>query len=76
MEAVGISSTSVYFMETIGRYIPQNSHVHIRRRDNLKSYPDYSSRFRDKKSVIRFVSPNTSLEMFSLYAKKELYYKS
>jgi hypothetical protein len=36
MEAVCTSKTSVYF-KTTRRYIPEDSHLHTRRRENLKS---------------------------------------
>jgi hypothetical protein len=37
MKAVRTSETSVY-SETTRRYIPEGSHVHARRRENLKSH--------------------------------------
>jgi hypothetical protein len=36
-EAVSISETSVSFYETTRRNIPADSHLHTRRRENLKS---------------------------------------
>jgi hypothetical protein len=36
MEAVHTSDTSVYSNETTRRYIPEVSHLHARRRENLK----------------------------------------
>jgi hypothetical protein len=38
MEAVGISETSVNFYESTWRNIPEDSHIHIRHRENLKSH--------------------------------------
>jgi hypothetical protein len=38
MEAVHTSETSVNFNLTIQRYIPEDSELHTRRRENLKSY--------------------------------------
>jgi hypothetical protein len=38
MEAVRNAETSVYFHETTRRYIPEICHLHIRRRENLKSH--------------------------------------
>jgi hypothetical protein len=38
MEAVRTSETSVYSNEITRRYIPEGSHLHNRRRENLKSY--------------------------------------
>jgi hypothetical protein len=38
METVSTSETSVNFYETIRRNIPEDSHLHTRRRENLKSY--------------------------------------
>jgi hypothetical protein len=38
MEAVRISETSVNFNVTTRRYIPEDSKLHTRRRENLKSY--------------------------------------
>jgi hypothetical protein len=37
MDAVRTSETSVY-SETTGRYIPEGSNLHTRRRENLKSH--------------------------------------
>jgi hypothetical protein len=37
MEAVRISKTLVYFNDTTGRYIPEGSDLHTRRRETLKS---------------------------------------
>jgi hypothetical protein len=36
MKEVRTSETSVYFNETIPRYIPEDRHLHTRRRENLK----------------------------------------
>jgi hypothetical protein len=38
MEAVGTSETSVNFNVTTWRYIPEDSKLHTRRRENLKSH--------------------------------------
>jgi hypothetical protein len=38
MEAVGTSETSVNFYQTTRRNIPEDSHLHTRRRENLKSH--------------------------------------
>jgi hypothetical protein len=38
MEAVRTSETFVYFNETTGRYIPEDSKLHTRRRENLKAH--------------------------------------
>jgi hypothetical protein len=38
MEAASTSKTSVNFHETTRRYNPEDSHLHSRRRENLKSY--------------------------------------
>jgi hypothetical protein len=38
MEAVHTSETSVYFNETIWRYIPEGCHLHTRHRGNLKAH--------------------------------------
>jgi hypothetical protein len=38
MEAARTSETSVNFYQTTRRYNPENSHLHTRRRENLKSY--------------------------------------
>jgi hypothetical protein len=40
MEAVSTSETSVNFYETTRRNIPEDSHLHIRRRENLKYHRD------------------------------------
>jgi hypothetical protein len=37
-EAVSTSETSVNFYHTTQRNIPEDSHLHTRRRENLKSY--------------------------------------
>jgi hypothetical protein len=38
MEAVSTSKTSVNFYDTTRRNIPEDSHLHICRRENLKSH--------------------------------------
>jgi hypothetical protein len=38
MEAASTSETSVNFYQTTQRYNPEDSHLHTRRRENLKSY--------------------------------------
>jgi hypothetical protein len=38
MEAVSISETSLDFYETTGRNIPEDSNLHTRRHENLKSH--------------------------------------
>jgi hypothetical protein len=38
MEAASTSETSVNFYQTTRRYNPEDSHLHTRRRENLKSY--------------------------------------
>jgi hypothetical protein len=38
MEAACTSETLVNFYQTTRRYNPEDSHLHIRRRENLKSY--------------------------------------
>jgi hypothetical protein len=38
MEKARTSETSVYSNETTWRYIPEGSHLHTRRRENLKSH--------------------------------------
>jgi hypothetical protein len=38
MEAVRTCETSVYSNKTTRRYIPEGSHLHIYRRENLKSH--------------------------------------
>jgi hypothetical protein len=38
MEAVSTSEMSVSFYQTTRRNIPEDSHVHTRRRENLKSH--------------------------------------
>jgi hypothetical protein len=37
IEAIRISETSVYFHKTTWSYSPESSHLHTRRRENLKS---------------------------------------
>jgi hypothetical protein len=37
MEAINTSETSVNFYQTSRRNIPEDCHLHIRRRENLKS---------------------------------------
>jgi hypothetical protein len=41
METASTSETSVNFYQSTGRYNPEDSHLHIRSRENLKSYPYY-----------------------------------
>jgi hypothetical protein len=38
MEAASTSETLVNFYQTTRRYNPEDSHIHIHRRENLKSY--------------------------------------
>jgi hypothetical protein len=38
MEAVCTTERSVYFNQTTRRYIPEDYHLHTRRRENLKSH--------------------------------------
>jgi hypothetical protein len=38
MEAASTSETSVNFYQTTQRYNPEDSHLHTRRHENLKSY--------------------------------------
>jgi hypothetical protein len=47
MEAVRISETSVNFYETTQRNIPEDSHLHTRRLENLKSYQISFSSYRN-----------------------------
>jgi hypothetical protein len=42
METVGTSETSVNFYQTTRRNIPEDSHLHTRRRENLKSHQNYT----------------------------------
>jgi hypothetical protein len=42
LEALRTSETSVYFNETIRRYIQEGYRLHIRRRENLKSHTELS----------------------------------
>jgi hypothetical protein len=39
MEAASTSETSVNFYQTTRRNNPEDSHLHTRRRENLKSHP-------------------------------------
>jgi hypothetical protein len=48
MEAVRISATSVHFNATTRRYIPEDSKLHTRRRENLQSHTDEMSALRAK----------------------------
>jgi hypothetical protein len=41
MEAVSTSETSVNLYETTRRDIPEDSHLHTRRRENLKSHKEH-----------------------------------
>jgi hypothetical protein len=41
MEAASTSETSVNFYQATRRYISEHSHLHARRRKNLKSHPVY-----------------------------------
>jgi hypothetical protein len=50
MEAANTSETSVNFYQTIRRNIPQDSHLHTRRRENLKS--DTNALYGPKKLAI------------------------
>jgi hypothetical protein len=39
-EAIIVSEGSVSLYQTIQRYIPEDSHIHTRHRENLKSHLD------------------------------------
>jgi hypothetical protein len=39
MEAASTFETSVYFYQTTQCNIPEDNHLHIRRRESLKSHP-------------------------------------
>jgi hypothetical protein len=41
MEAANTSETSIHFYQTTRRNISEDSHIHIRRRENLKSHNVY-----------------------------------
>jgi hypothetical protein len=41
MEATSISETSVNFYQNTWHNNPENSHLHTRRRENLKSHKDF-----------------------------------
>jgi hypothetical protein len=41
MEAVSTSETSVNFYHTTRRKIPEDSHLHIHRRENQKSHQQF-----------------------------------
>jgi hypothetical protein len=43
MEVVSITETTVNFYQTTRRNIPQDSHFHTHRRENLKSHHEQSS---------------------------------
>jgi hypothetical protein len=45
MEAVSTSETSVNFYQTIQRNIPEDNHLHTRRRENLRSHTFKHFRF-------------------------------
>jgi hypothetical protein len=47
MEAVNTSETSVNFYETTRRNIPEDSHLHIRHRENIKSHKMFLGLFKD-----------------------------
>jgi hypothetical protein len=51
MEGVCNSETSVYFKDTTQRYIPEGSHLHIRRCESLKALICIYSLFNDAVSV-------------------------
>jgi hypothetical protein len=53
MEAASTSETSVNFYQTTRRNIPEDSHLHNRHRENLKSHQDFSgfSSFRQDTEV-------------------------
>jgi hypothetical protein len=41
VEAENTSETSVNFYQTTRRNNPEDSHIHVRRRENLKSHPEF-----------------------------------
>jgi hypothetical protein len=48
MEAVNTSEKSASFYQTTGRYIPEDSYLHTRRREKLKSHKIYMACFQDQ----------------------------
>jgi hypothetical protein len=53
MEAVRTSETSINFNVTPRRYIPEDSELHIRRRENLKSHNYPSICLKERKTSVR-----------------------
>jgi hypothetical protein len=45
-EAVSISETSVNFYQTTRRNIPEDIHLHTRRRENLKSQRTFNFKYK------------------------------
>jgi hypothetical protein len=56
MEAVNTKETSLNFYETTRRNIPENSHLHTRRRENLKSRTVITRNRRPKLDALVFES--------------------
>jgi hypothetical protein len=57
MEAANTSKTSVSFHQTTRHNVPEDSHLHTRRRENLKPY----KRKMDETKEINFVSSRSTL---------------
>jgi hypothetical protein len=63
MEAVRTSETLVNFYETTRRNIPEDSHHHPRRRENLKSHKYFYHNFCVKEKARRTAQETTALKM-------------
>jgi hypothetical protein len=57
MESVRTFETSVYFIQTIRRYIPQSYYyIHTRRRENLKSHEEFCALFAVRTDLLIIIS--------------------
>jgi hypothetical protein len=58
METVSTPETSVYSNDTTQRYIPEGSHIHIRRRENHKSRISTVLIIFSQEALIKRLGPN------------------
>jgi hypothetical protein len=70
-EAASTSETSINFYQTTRRYNPEDSHLHTRRRENLKSYKLYFYLTLLALSIILYLSRIGPSDLFQFGIKYE-----
>jgi hypothetical protein len=64
MEGISTSKMSVNFYQTTWRYIPEDSHLHTRRRENLKSH---KARLQNRGFFVHPIYMNVTNEVYTQY---------